>query len=244
MEERYALLRQSDFEGAEDLFQRAIEADTGHTPAYIGLSQVYHWQGGREKEALAQAEKAAELAPDSAEASAALARAQVAQLAPRAAVEAAEQAVQLDAGSAVAQAALALAYLLDRRYEAAQEAAEQAIALDPELAEGYFALGGVHQETVDIARARAALEKAVDLEPEFAPWHSSLGALWEEVRDHERAEAALQQDLELTPGGADALRDLAYVALNRRSLSVSFALLVGGIVVAVWRLTRQRIHGR
>jgi tetratricopeptide (TPR) repeat protein len=158
VKEGNALLQQSDFAGAEATYRRAIEADASYHPAYVGLSRVYLWQTGREDDALAQAQKAVESAPDSAAAYAVLARAQIAQEAPSEAVAAGEQAVELDEKSAGAQAALAEAYLLDRQYEAAQQAAEQAVVLDPKLAETYHSLGVFYRETTDFARARAAFE--------------------------------------------------------------------------------------
>ena len=216
VEEGDALLQQSDFAGAEAAYRRVIEAEASYSSAYAGLSRVYLWQTGREDDALAQAQKAVELAPDSAVAYAVLARAQAAQKAPGEAVAAGEQAVELDEKSATAQAALARAYLLDRQYEAARQAAEQAVTLDPELAKAYHSLGRYYRETADFARARAAFEQAIALEPTFAPWHVTLGHLWALAEDYDRAIAHFQQALELAPDYVPAILGLAYAAMEHR----------------------------
>lgn len=215
MEEADELLRQSDFDGAEATYERVIEAQDDYGPAHVGLSWVYLWQTGLEEEGLAQAKQAVESAPDSAEAYAALAEAQIVQAAPSEAVDAAEHAVELDEESALAQAVLARAYLLDRQYESAQQAAEQAVSLGPELAPAYYSLGVFYHQTADFARAGAAFERAVSLEPTFAPWQEALGNLFLEKGMYDEATTYLEKALELAPHHASAMLGLATVSMER-----------------------------
>lgn len=215
VEEGYTLLKESDFAGAEAAFQHVIATDEEYGPAFIGLSLVYLWQAGFEDEALTQAEKAVEVAPESAEAYAVLAMTHVECGDPEKAVEAAEQAVTLDETSAWAQAAAAQAYLADLRYDEARQAAERAIELDPELAEAYYALSNVYWETADFVRARAAIAEAIALEPEFAGWLTSLGYSWAEADRFDEATASFEQALEFAPDYVLALLGLANVSRAR-----------------------------
>lgn len=232
VEEGDTLLQHSDFAGAEAAYQRAIETAEDYAPAYVGLSRTYLWQVEFEDDALAQAQKAVELAPDSAEAHAALAQAQIVQEDPGEAVAAGEQAAELDEENAVAQAVLANAYLLDRQYEAAQQAAEQAVALDPELAKAYHSLGLFYLNTADFARARAAFEQAIALEPTFAPWHITLGNLWLRSEKYDQATACFEKALELAPDYVTAILYLASVDVERMAYEEAEAQIQRAIELA------------
>jgi tetratricopeptide (TPR) repeat protein len=216
VEEGDALLLQSDFAGAEAAYQRAIDFDPKYHPAYVGLSWARIWQMGREEEALAPAEMAVELAPESAAAYAALAQAHLSQLSIGEAVAAAEKAAELDAEDAHIQATLAEVYASDRQYEAALQAAEKAVALDPELAHAYYALSVVYRDTADFARSGAARERAIALEPGFAPWYIALGYLHDVMDEHDQAMAQFQKALELAPDHVAAILGLGSVASDRR----------------------------
>lgn len=211
-----ALLLRSDLAGAEVAYKRVITAQADYSAAYIGLSRVYRWLPGREDDALAQAQKAVELAPDSAAAQAALAAAQINQDTPEEAAAAAEKAAKLDEKSAFAQAVLARAYLLDRQYDAARKAAEQAVTLDSQSAEAYYALSKFYNTTADFSRARAALEQVIALEPNFAPWHVSMGDFWVESEQYDQATASYNKALELAPDYVPAVLGLAYVGLRHK----------------------------
>ncbi len=216
IQEGDTLLRRSDFAGAEAAYQRAIAAQADYAPAYISLSYVYRWLPGRDHDALSQAQKAVELAPDSAAAFAALASAYINKYAPTEAVKAGEQAVKLDEKSATAQAALARAYLFDRQYDAAQKAVEQALTLAPTSAEVYYVLGHVHKAIADFSRARAAMEQAIRLEPDFAPWYIALGDLMAEGEQYDQAMATYQKALELSSDYVPAMLGQAYVEVQRK----------------------------
>ncbi len=212
VEEGYALLKHSDFAGAEAAFRRVIEKDDEYGPAYVGLSLVYLWQTGFDDEALTQAKKAVQIAPESAQAYAVLAMAHVDCDDPAEAIQAAEKAVALDETSAWAQAALSQAYLLDLKYEEARHAAERAVGLDPELAEAYYALSDVYWQTADFERARAAIAEAIALEPEFAGWYTSLGYFWVDADRFDDAVASFEKALELAPDYVPAILGLATVS--------------------------------
>jgi len=210
------LLARSDFPGAEEVLLKAIAADAELAPAYTTLSSVYYWQAGREHDALAQALKAAELAPNNAEAHAAVALAQAGLLSPAQALAAAEQAVDLDATSAVAHVALARACLLDRQYSRAFASAEKALALDPSLAMGYHALAALYEDEGDFGRAYAATEQAIALEPEFVPWRVSLGHLRAAAEEYREALGEYEKALGLAPDYAEALLGVANAQVELR----------------------------
>jgi len=212
-----ALLRQSDFAGAEAAYRRAIAADPAYAPAQIGLADALSWQATRRSDALAQAKKATELAPTSAAAYAILARVHLAMSSATEALTAAQRAVELDAQSALAQALLARARLADRRYDEARQAAEQAIKLDERFAEGYCVLSSYYRQTADFARSCAAIAQAISLEPSFAPWYDAAGNAWRQAGDYEKAAALYGEALELAPDDLFTLLDLAYLHMVQRA---------------------------
>ena len=216
IEEGNALLRQSDFAGARTAYERVIEVQDDYAPAYISMSLAYYWPTGFANEALTYAEKAVELAPESTEAYAVLALAQMEQENPDEAVAAAERAVEIDEESGFAQSVLTRAYLYDRQYEPAKAAAEQAVALAPDLAEAYYALSLFYYETADFARSYAACERAIAMEPQFVPWRMAMANYHREAKDYDQAMAVLDQVLEIAPDYVSAILGKAYVHIERR----------------------------
>ncbi len=205
----------SDFAGAIELFEKAMQADPNYAPALVGLSTAYYWLVGDEPRSLELAQKAVELAPDSVAAYVALSHAQYALYNGAASLEAAEKAVALDAKNAEALAALARARLADNQHEAALDAARQAIELQADLTVAYDALGGYYRAIGDGARARAAYERALALQPDFVIWHVTLGNLWRAMDRCEEAQAEYAKAQALMPDSADVLLSLAYLAMSR-----------------------------
>jgi tetratricopeptide (TPR) repeat protein len=208
--------QRSDFAGAEATYKRAIDADPRYAPAYIALSRLYGWQMTRKDEALAPAQKAVELAPESALAWAALAEAYVGRSNPAEAVKAAEKAVKLAADNADVQAVLAEAYLVDRQYDPAYKAAVQAVKLAPQSPMAYFVLSDVHWIRADFTRARAATERAVSLWPRFAPGRVSLGMALVQLQLYEQAQKQFEEVQKIIPDYPAALLGLARMYLMQR----------------------------
>ncbi len=215
VDDGYQAMARSDFAEAIAAFEEAYERDPAYAPAVVGLATAHIWQVGHEPRALELAQKAVELAPESAAAYTAQARAELNLYHTDKAVAAAEKAVALDDHSADAQAALARVYLNDYQYEASLEALERAIDLDPDLAAAYAGLGDYYLVVGDAARAQAAYARAIALQPQFAPWQVALGRLWYERGRFEQVQAALDKALTLMPDSADALMGLAYLAADR-----------------------------
>jgi tetratricopeptide (TPR) repeat protein len=210
-----ALLR-SDFAAAEVAYRRAIEADPQYAAAHVGLAHLYGWQMGRERDSLAEAERATELDPTSAPAWASLSDAVRWRGDTPRALDAAEKAVELDPKDSRAQAALARAYLADRQYNAAVNAAEEAVKLDSKSGLVYNTLARVHEGMSDFGRARAALEQAIAVEPQFAPWRYNLGELLRTLQRYDEAQEQFDQALKLAPEDPSALLGQANVLSSRR----------------------------
>lgn len=221
----YDALARSDFAEAIDMFQRAATADPSYAPALVGLSTVQHWQIGDELQTLDLAEQAVELAPDSAEAQAALATARLDMYDVEGAVEAAERAAELDPSNGEVQATLAFAYLDAANYAEALEAAQKAVAAQPDSPAGYAVLGDYYWIIGDAARAQAAMQRAVDLQPEFAPRHVRYGKLLSAAGQYEQAGKAFDQALELVPDSTGALLAMAYVAMATGDIETAEACI-------------------
>jgi tetratricopeptide (TPR) repeat protein len=212
------LFKANDFDGAVAAYEQAIATDADYAPAHAGLALVYLWQSVPDQaSALAQAEKAVELAPEDAHVQAVLALVYVSDETPEEAVRVAEEAVALDAESAFAQAALAEAYLLNRQYDEALEAALAAYELDPDAPFVLVTLGGVYQLTGDFARARAAYEQAIALEPDFAAWQRTLGWFWLGAERYDEARAVFEPLLERVPQDVGAHVGMARLSREQRA---------------------------
>jgi tetratricopeptide (TPR) repeat protein len=210
-----ALVR-SDFATAEKAYRRAIEADPEYAPAHVGLAWMYGWQAGKSRDALDEAQRAAELDPRSASAWAALSEARRWRGDTPGALEAAEKAAQLDPKGSQAQAVLARAYLADRQYDAAVRAAEESVKVDPQSAFAYNTLARVHDGMSDFGRARAAREQTITLEPQFGPWHWLLGELLVRLQHYDAADEQFEQALQLVPDDPAAMLGQARVHSSRQ----------------------------
>ena len=200
-----AALARSDFAAAEAAYQRAADADPVFAPAQIGLAWTYGWWIGRSKDALPAAQRAVELAPESAAAWAVLGHAQYRNENATEAVKAAEKAVELDPKSGLAQAVLARAKAADLRHDAALKAAIEAVKLDPQSAYAYTSLAVAHEAMADFGRAQAAVEKAIALQPQFAQWHTHLGDLLAARLRYDAARAEYDKALANAPDYPRAL---------------------------------------
>lgn len=218
------LLRSSDLTGAFEAYQRALEIDQNYSPAYIGLSQVYYWQYLYE-EALTQAEKAVEFAPDEAEPYIVLSHAQRRLNNISGAIESAEEAVSMAPEDGEAYAVLSLAYLIENQYEQAKEAVEKAYDLAPDSPDVNFALGVFHQNTADFIRAQAAFEYAAEVEPQFFAWHQKLGYFFHLRNQFDEAANSFNKAVELTGDLPISLTGLALVKVSQRDFESAEAYI-------------------
>ena len=135
-------------------------------------------------DALAAAQKAVDLAPDSDLAWARLAELRLSVRELNAGVRAARRAVDLNPHNARARMTLGFAYLTRIEVDKARDAFEQAIALDPVAPMPHLGLGLARIRDGDLAGGRAEIEIAVGLDPLNALMRSYLGkAYFDEKRD-------------------------------------------------------------
>jgi len=211
------LLEKSDFDGAVNAYQRALEIDDGYGRAHAGLIYAHLWQRSTSSQmkGLELAEEAAKTYPENAAIQIALAWAYIVRDFPAQALEAAQVAVELDPSDAMAQAVLGGAYLLDRQFDSSIEAIEESISLDGDLAYAYFTLGNYYRDTADFARAIAAFEYAIQLQPKFVYWRSSLGSNQLNLNNLDEADEQFEAALEIVPDNIYALAGLAISAMSR-----------------------------
>jgi TolB-like protein/Flp pilus assembly protein TadD len=210
----------AEMEEAMDLFRRAIEADPGYAPPYVGLADAYGtlWGGlgvVSGEEALPQmraaAERALELDEELAEAHAVLGGVLNAELQYEEAEREYLRALELNPGSADVHLAYA-SFLTDvARYEEAVRQARRAVKLDPIsigtrvglTARLFFTRN--YDDVIDEAL------RILELQPENAGGYYFLGAAYALQGRHEEAIAALQRSIELDPEGPSRLVALAWV---------------------------------
>jgi tetratricopeptide (TPR) repeat protein len=206
-DERLAL---SDLAGAERAYQSAIEADASFAPAYAHLAYVHLFNPETRPQALADAEKAVEIAPDSAEAWAYLSRARDWNGDFETAREAGEKAVELDPNSADAHSFLGEVYTDLRMYAEAEETAGRAVALDPNNAEAHRNLGYYYTAVSRHEDALAEWQAAYDLQPQFSHRLTSIALYYLYLRpDEQTARQWLTDALALAPDDTLALQFLA-----------------------------------
>ncbi|HET7204308.1 MAG TPA: tetratricopeptide repeat protein [Steroidobacteraceae bacterium] len=197
---------------AAELFQRAVELDTGYALAYTGIADAAlllsarHYGNLSMQEALARArpavEEALRLAPGLAEAHASFGLVQLNEGDPDAAVRSFERALELNPGYSMAHVWLGLALLAQGRYVEAAERNLRVYRLDP-LAPIVVTNAGF--DALRFGRDEEARERflaAIELDPRFpvpcsgmSRLEATRGNLREGLRWVERA-------IEVAPGRA------------------------------------------
>jgi len=139
------------------------------------------------------ARRAIALAPESANAHAALAGALLLDLRPEEADAASRVAIDLDPESVPALQAAAWTRMGRGRLDAAQEAIEKALTLRPDLPASYHTLGNVHLMAGRRDEAFDAYEGALTLLPGYLPSSLQMGAAFEEIGAYARAGAIFER---------------------------------------------------
>jgi tetratricopeptide (TPR) repeat protein len=174
---------------ARALAQQALAADGSSAAAYMARSYVEQASFDIPS-ALADMQKAAELAPSDVVVRARLAELRMMTGDLHAARQVAAQAVCLDPGLSLAHDVLGFASLREVDLDAAERAFRQAIALDSAAPLPRLGLGLVKIRQGDLRSGREEIETAVLLDPNKALLRSYMGkAYYEEKRD----ELALEQ---------------------------------------------------
>jgi adenylate cyclase len=182
--EAYQRGRDSDnLADAEQNFRRAIEADPGFAPAYVGLSkalvrQIYE-SGARRDVNLPEAEAAIETA------------------------------LRLDPKSPEALLA-SVDFVMDREGPAAAEAViRKAIESNPNYAQAYERLSDMLLGSGRAAEALRYAQKGVALDPLSTGLRGSLGAAFEATGQYDAAEAQYRRAFEIEPDEPFTLMQLA-----------------------------------
>ncbi len=176
VQEGDARLAESDFAGAHEAYQQAIEEAPEYSPAYSHRAYALLFNPAEQKQAVEEARLATELQPDSGEAWAYLARALDWNGQFDEALEAAQRAERLNPDNANVQSFLAEVLADLRMYDAAQKAGEEAVRIDPSNAEAHRNLAYVYGFMGRSEDALREYEKAHSLEPEFVHRSTSLAA--------------------------------------------------------------------
>ncbi len=240
------LVARSKYEEAAEQYRKAVETDGAIAHARLAMALDYQGYLQRDKALLAQAvdeaTTATEIAPDSAEAWARLARAYVWSQKYEKAIAAAEKAVRLDDGYADGHAILAEAYLNGQRIEKARAEAQKALDLDPTNAEGHRSLGHIYTSEAEIEAANVEFGKAVAQQPDQALYHYELGARLRTLGEDEQAIAEYEKAIALYPKAALVHRSLGWIYLDQRRYDEAIASFQSALDInadylnAVWGL--------
>jgi len=197
LREGRALQEQGDVDAALRRYREALKRQEDYAATHLALASAY-LQLGREEEALAELERAAELAPDNSFIQAQLGRLYLKREDLAKSVAALERARELEPEEAQIRYWLGAAYYF-RSYADAKSAVaelEKAVELDPEDAESQtrLAMAYMHRdEAGDRDRASRALEKALELDPQQAEPYYYLGQLHLQAGRREEAIAAWRE---------------------------------------------------
>jgi TolB-like protein/DNA-binding winged helix-turn-helix (wHTH) protein/Tfp pilus assembly protein PilF len=186
-----------DHEKAVEYYQRALDIDPGHAPAWAGLSASYFYQAIN--------------GPMSRETGLAKARAAV------------EMALSLDPDLSDAHVRMGILHRYDHNREAAIREYEQALALDPNnpLAMAVMAVvwwEGRLDEAINWYR------KAATVDPLTTTWPTNMSHLLIKAGRLDEAEAAARRALDLAPDLIPPSRNLAVIFLLRGQLDEALEL--------------------
>ncbi|MFQ5921358.1 MAG: tetratricopeptide repeat protein, partial [Anaerolineales bacterium] len=176
VQEGDARLAQSDFAGALEAYQQALEEDSEYALAYSHRAYALLFEPAEQGQAVEEARQATELQPESGEAWAYLARALDWNGDFDEALDAAQRAERLNSDSANVQSFLAEVLADLRMYDEALKAGEEAVRLDPKNAEAHRNLAYIYGFMGRPEDALDEYQEAYALEPEFVHRNTSLAA--------------------------------------------------------------------
>jgi TolB-like protein/Tfp pilus assembly protein PilF len=201
----YRRRTRADFESAREMFQNAIEIDSGYALAWAGMADTYteFWRNYEStEENLTHAE------------------------------EASREAVELDPNLAEAHAARGFALGQRRLYDEAAEEFRRAMELNPRLFEAYYYYGTVAFSAGRLETAAEMFEKATEVAPDeiralqlLPQIYTRLGRdLAADTANRQRVEV-VERRLEFDPDDVPMLLDgaSALAALGERQRSLDWA---------------------
>lgn len=181
----------SDVQQSCDDFKKAIAADPGFAPAYVGMAQCLQWLEGRTY--IPRDDSKAE--------------------------SFAHKAVELDPASAKAHAVLGSIFLYhDWDWPAAQEELQRAVEAGPNDAESHFLYSEYLKVMARLPEALVEIRRAQELDPlEYHYGHSS-GYMLLYMHHFDEAEIEFKQVLQVQPDDISALTGLAEAYEKRQML--------------------------
>jgi tetratricopeptide (TPR) repeat protein len=191
------LARQSRFEEAITIYEGLSQAGKEDASVEVGWAWALILDGSG-AQALAHAQRGAELASDNAEALRVLARAYLEIEEVQLALKIAQQATELDPTHAEGHAVLAEAYLLNDQQAEALGHAQEAMALGIDNAEVHRIRAKLYDVVEgNTERALQELQTAAELEPELWSRHHELGILLLRLGDYQATTISLKNALAL-----------------------------------------------
>jgi protein O-GlcNAc transferase len=195
---------------------------------HAGSARVWNLLGvalqAQEKDAVGEFRRAAELAPNFAEAHSNLGAALAALGQFDAAVISYQRALAINPGLAQVHNNLGNALSQLGHIEGALACYQRAVQLKPEFSKAHFNLGAAQKNSGQLAAAVASLQRAVTLAPTYAPAHSHLGYALQACGQLVEAQACFRRALTLAPDLVEAHNGLLF------GLSQSDAIEVGALV--------------
>ncbi len=183
---------------ALDMFNQALEIIPGEALAYSGKALAYYLLN-KSGEALKEAERAREIAPDNPENIAILGFIYYnLGMIDKAVSEYKEVANKLT--SSIAFYNLATLYVVKGDYDGAQKAFRQAIKIDPKFAEAHNNLGYALWLGEQFQEARDSFERAISLKPDYLDPHYNLGIALYVAGDYEAARKEFLYLEQVSPG--------------------------------------------
>jgi TolB-like protein/Flp pilus assembly protein TadD len=178
-------MTQSDLNHSGEMFDKAIELDSGYGPAYAGLAMVhatlYEWFGAADED-LVRAERAS------------------------------QRALELASGLAESHVARGFVLSLSGQYDAAAHEFEQAIRINPNLWDAYYYFARSSFAAGDIAGSADLFRKAADVRHEDFQAPMLLSQSLRIIGRHDKSKAAgregilrAERTLALNPGDVRAL---------------------------------------
>ena len=233
-----------------DAYIQAISLDPNNVDVLIAMSRLMALSG-RTEEAVRRAERAAQLAPQRAEAQAALAMAldwyaawlelhgrdTEAQRNYQKAIDTAKTAISLNPNYPEAYAYLAETYADINDWNDATDAVQKAVDLNPDRADVQRALGYVRESQGSYTGAAEAYEKAIKLEPNLAYLYVVLGRNYRVIagsRDgsvYPKALDAFNKAIVIDPNYVTAYDELGWTYYNLAKLADAQPTLEKAIAV-------------
>ncbi|OLD61802.1 MAG: hypothetical protein AUI53_04200 [Acidobacteria bacterium 13_1_40CM_2_60_7] len=220
------LVRGGEFDLGKTVLTRALAVSPDSAAAHIELSRLstalsYH------TEAIHDARRAVQLAPDSLETNLALAEALISARQDRLATELLKKLEPRFGGTGAFHYTLGIAEYRAGRYQPAVTAFERAIQLDPNLDLAFFLLGQTHLVGGELDPAEACFKSAVRLKPDSTLYYNYLARVYEQKGSpfHDAAVQATERVLALDPKDVESRERMAKWAKEAGDLARARALL-------------------